>query len=77
MYILPNSHKSPVHPSVHAHVYDPGVLIQVALFWQPCVSDIHSSISKKSKYVLKPRCSVYEYGHFKDKFQFNSNTLHT
>lgn len=36
----------PEYPALHAHVYDPCILLHVALAWQLCELLEHSSISK-------------------------------
>ena len=52
---LPCSHISPCHPGGHWQVNPPGVLIQVAPFWQTCI--LHSSTSMVQ---LAPcHCSVH------------------
>ena len=47
----------PRYPALHAHLYDPCILLHVALAWQLCELVEHSSISKKcsGKQKLVPR----------------------
>ena len=49
---------SPENPALHAHLYDPCILLHVALAWQLCELVEHSSISKEfpRKQTLVPWC---------------------